>query len=90
VIETVNRLATSVRANSTNQDNKPALERRGNLTVDTRAEQSSSNPIAEMVIKRELLFQLLLSFIGWWSLPGAAAINRSRRGLSFEKPGALN
>src|SRR6185295_15251322 len=62
-METVNRLAASVRPRSTSHDNSPALLRTGNASVDTMAEQTSKNPIAEIPIRKALLFQVLLSVI---------------------------
>src|ERR1043166_1044353 len=60
VIETVNRLAASVRPNSTTQAIKPALVRIGNRSVETAAVQSSTTPNADMPISNALLFQVLL------------------------------
>src|SRR2546426_6170780 len=67
-METVKRIAASVKTRRTSQDNNPALVRNGNLTVETMAEHTSKNPRVEMLIKSTLLFQLLFSLIVWLSL----------------------
>jgi hypothetical protein len=60
VMETVKRLAVSVRPRSTNHASKPALVNSGNSSVDTSAEPTSSEPSAAMPIRKTLLFQVLL------------------------------
>src|SRR5258705_3052326 len=62
-METVKRLAASVRPRSSNHDSSPALVRSGNSSVETRAKQTSNEPIAEIAISSALLFQVLLSVI---------------------------
>ena len=72
-METVNRLATSVRASSTNHDSSPALVKNGSIAVDASAEHKSNVPKAEMLIKRTLLFRffswlIILDALGWAGL----------------------
>ena len=62
-METVKRLAASVRARRTNHDTKPSLVEKGNLTVEIKPKQRSNNPSEEMLARRTLLFQVLFSLI---------------------------
>jgi hypothetical protein len=63
LIETVNRLAARVNTSRTNHDKRPALVKKGSLTVEVRAEHRSKNPTVEMPTKRRVLFQFLFSII---------------------------
>src|SRR5687767_6288289 len=63
VMDTVNRLAASVRINRTTQANNPELVRRGRRAVAKSAEQNSNIPSVEMPIRSALLLQSLVSVI---------------------------
>src|SRR5688572_6067136 len=63
VIDTVNRLAASVRIKRTTQANKPALVRRGRRAVAKRAEKKRTTPSVEMPIRSRLLLQSLVTVI---------------------------
>src|SRR5882672_1556528 len=80
-METVKRLAASVRRSSPSQDNNPALVSKGNSAVDIRAEQTSKVPRAEMLIKRTVLFQFLFSIIVWVSLGRQGLVRLQSTGL---------
>jgi hypothetical protein len=78
-METVNRLAASVRTSSTNHDNSPALVKNGSIAVDASAEHKSNAPKAEMPIKRTVLFRSFSCLIIW--MPWLAAVMNLPRSL---------
>ena len=78
-METVKRLATTVRTSSTNQENKPARVRKGSLTVEIKAEHKSNRPRVEILPNSKVLFQ----FLGIFILVGRPAATK-RREVSFE------
>jgi hypothetical protein len=59
VIETVKRLAASVRTSNSNNESKPALLTKGSFTIDTNAVHISSSPTVEMLTRSRALFQFL-------------------------------
>src|SRR5688572_13463015 len=70
VMDTVNRLAASVRINRTTQANNPELLRRGRRAVAKSAKQDSTIPSVEIAIRSRLLLQslvtvILLSLVGF-------------------------
>ena len=73
-METVKRLAASVRPRSNDHESSPALVRRGNLSVDTSAEQTKNNPSAEMPKRKTLLVPVLLSVISMRKPPNLAGL----------------
>jgi hypothetical protein len=77
-METVNRLATSVRASSTNHDSSPALVKKGSLAVDASAKHKSNAPKAEMLIKRTVLFRFFSWLIILDALVGQGLMNLPR------------
>ena len=81
VMDTVKRLAARVKPRRTTHDNMPALVKRGNRSVDTSAEPRSNDPIADMPIRKALLFQVLLSVISMRS-PHLAGLTK----LSVNQP----
>ena len=63
VMETVNRLAARVRRRSTTQNKRPGLVRSGSLSVETNAEPMSSEPRAEMTVRKVVPLRLLCVII---------------------------
>src|SRR5687767_2347693 len=63
VMDTVNRLAASVRIRRTTQANNPELVRRGRRAVAKSAEQNRTTPSVEMPIRSTLLLQSLVTVI---------------------------
>ena len=59
VMETVKRLATTVKTSNTSHESKPARVRRGSFIVEIRAEDKSNRPRVEMLPSSNLFFQLL-------------------------------
>src|SRR5882762_9377371 len=59
VIETVKRLATTVRTSNTNHERRPARVRKESFTVEIKAEHNSNRPKPEMLPNSIVLFQFL-------------------------------
>src|SRR5712691_1768752 len=63
VIETVKRLAMTVKTSSTNHERRPARVRKESFTVEIKAEHNSNRPKPEMLPNSSVLFQFLGVFI---------------------------
>src|ERR1700693_896458 len=75
VIETVKRLATTVRTSSTNHERRPARARKESFTVEIKADHNSNRPRPEMLTSSSVLFQ----FFGVFILIGPAREAKQRR-----------
>src|SRR6267143_4188258 len=79
VIETVKRLATTVRTRNTNHERRPARVRKESFTVEIKAEHNSNRPKPEMLPNSIVLFQ----FRGVSILVGPAREPKPRQRFCF-------